>query len=83
MCLGVPGRVVAVDENDLGIRMGSVEFGGVRKEACLAYVPEVAVGDFVLVHVGFAISQIDEREAHRVFETLQEMGDLPAPEDEP
>jgi len=77
MCLGIPGQIVRIDTNPLGINMGSVSFGGVRKEVCLAYVPEAVVGDFVIVHVGFAISRVDEEEARRVFEILEQMADLP------
>lgn len=76
MCLGVPGKVIDTDENPLGMTMGTVDFGGIRKEVCLAWVPEAEVGDYVLVHVGFAIGRIDEAEAVAVFETLREMGDL-------
>ena len=76
MCLGVPGRILEVREDPTGMTMGRVSFGGIVKEVCLAYTPEVAVGDFVVVHVGFAISQIDEAEAHKVFEYLKEMGEL-------
>ena len=76
MCLGVPGMVVRIEENDLGMTMGTVSFGGIRKEVCLAYVPEVKVGEYVLVHVGFALSRIDEDEAKAVLETLRELGEL-------
>jgi len=76
MCLGVPGRVEEIEANPLGLTMGTVSFGGVRKEVCLAYVPEARVGDFVIVHVGFAISRIDESEARAVFKLLEEMGEL-------
>jgi len=76
MCLGVPGLVLRTERNDLGMAMGTVSFGGIRKEICLAYVPDVKVGDYVLVHVGFALSRIDEDEAKKVFETLREMGEL-------
>jgi hydrogenase expression/formation protein HypC len=76
MCLGVPGKVVAVEEDPLGMTMGRVSFGGITKQVCLAYVPEAQVGDYVVVHVGFAISRIDEAEAARVFTYLQEIGDL-------
>jgi len=69
MCLGIPGKVVEIrDEGPL--RMALVDFGGVRKEACLAYVPEVQLGDYVIVHVGFAISQLDEEEAMKTLEIL-------------
>jgi hydrogenase expression/formation protein HypC len=76
MCLGVPGKIIEIREDPTGMTMGRVSFGGIVKEVCLAYTPEVAMGDFVVVHVGFAISQIDEAEAHKVFEYLEEMGEL-------
>jgi hydrogenase expression/formation protein HypC len=76
MCLGVPGRVERIDPNPLGISTGVVSFGGIRKEICLAYVPEANVGDYVLVHVGFAISTIDPVEAEAMFKILSELGDL-------
>ncbi|HEY7684289.1 MAG TPA: HypC/HybG/HupF family hydrogenase formation chaperone [Gemmatimonadales bacterium] len=76
MCLGIPGRVLET-RDDRGLLMGMVDFGGVKREVCLAYVaPEVAVGDYVIVHVGFAISQVDESEARRTFEALKEMSQL-------
>ena len=70
MCLGIPGEVVEI-RDDGPMRMAKVDFGGVRKEACLAYVPEVVLGDYVIVHVGFAISQLDEEEALRTLELLR------------
>jgi hydrogenase expression/formation protein HypC len=73
MCLGVPGKVVAIYE-DSGIRMGKVDFGGIKKEICLAYVPEVEVGDYTVVHVGFAITKLDERSALETLETFRDMG---------
>ena len=76
MCLGVPGRIVSRDESAVGMPMGRVSFGGITKEVCLAYTPEADVGDYVVVHVGFAISKIDEAEANRVFEFLREMDEL-------
>ena len=76
MCLGVPGQVVRIEENALGLTIGTVDFGGIRKEICLAYVPDVQIGEYVLVHVGFALSKLDEEEAKHVFEILREMGDL-------
>ena len=76
MCLGVPGKIVQIDENPLGMTMGRVSFGGVLKEVCLAYVPEAQVGDYVVVHVGFAISRVDEAEAQEVFKFLEEMEEL-------
>jgi hydrogenase expression/formation protein HypC len=77
MCLGVPGKVVEIVENSpLGMSMARVSFGGILKEACLAYVPEAQVGDYVIVHAGFALSKIDEAEAMEVFEMLKEMEEL-------
>ena len=76
MCLGVPGQVLEIEENAVGMTMGKVSFGGIIKEICLAYVPQAQVGDFVLVHVGFALSVIDEQEAMAVFEALRELGEL-------
>ncbi len=85
MCLGVPGKVIEIQENPLGMTMGKVSFAGIVKEVCLAYVPDVQVGDYVIVHVGFAISKVDEEEAMEVFKYLQEMEelaelDIPQPE---
>lgn len=77
MCLGVPGQIVEVHEGGL-MRMGKVDFGGIVREVCLAYVPEAQVGDWVVVHVGFAISRLTEEEAQ---ETLQLLGEVFAQED--
>lgn len=76
MCLGIPGKVVEVEENPQGMTMGKVSFGGIVKEACLVYVPEVQVGDYVIIHAGFALSMIDEEEAMEVFEMLRQMEEL-------
>jgi hydrogenase expression/formation protein HypC len=77
MCLAVPGKVVEIlDAGDIAFRRAKVDFGGIRKEVNLAYTPEAEVGKYVLVHVGFAISVIDEAEAQRVFEYLKQMGGL-------
>ena len=78
MCLAVPGRVQAVFEAD-GVRMGTLNFGGVRKDVCLAYLPDVGVGDYALVHAGFAISRVDEATAAETLRVFAEMG-LPADE---
>ena len=78
MCLAVPGRIVSIAEAAPLMRVGKVDFGGVAREVNLAYVPEAAVGDYVLVHVGFALSLIDEAEAQRVFGYLQEIEELEA-----
>ncbi len=76
MCLGIPGRIESI-RDDSGLCMGMVDFGGVRRDVCLQYVEgEVAVGDYVIVHVGFAITRLDEAEAHRTFEVLREMSRL-------
>ena len=76
MCLAIPGKLTSISGDDLLTRMGKVDFGGVLKEVSLAYVPEAQVGDYVIVHVGFAISRVDEAEAHKVFEYLREMEEL-------
>ena len=76
MCLAVPGRIMTVSGDEPLMRVGRVDFGGIVKEINLAYVPEAAVGDYVLVHVGFAITVIDQAEAARVFEHLREIGEL-------
>ena len=75
MCLAVPGKVLSMSGQDL-MRTGKVSFGGIVKDVYLACVPEAAVGDYVLVHVGVAITKIDEREALRVFEYLEQMDEL-------
>jgi hydrogenase expression/formation protein HypC len=75
MCLAIPGKVVETyREHD--VRMGKVDFGGIKKQVCLEHVPEAGIDDYVLVHVGFALSRIDEAEAMRVFEFLNEMDQL-------
>lgn len=75
MCLGIPGRVVETFREH-GILMGKVDFGGVSKRVCLDHVQEVVPGEFVLVHVGFALARIDEAEARRVFDFLEGMEQL-------
>jgi hydrogenase expression/formation protein HypC len=76
MCLAVPGRILSVCGDDPLTRVGRVDFGGIIKEINLAFVPEARIGDYVLVHVGFAITVIDETEAQRVFQHLREIGEL-------
>ena len=76
MCLAVPGKLISVDDSPSLMRTGKVNFGGILKEASLAYVPEAKVGDYVLVHVGFALSIVDEAEANQVFEYLRRMDEL-------
>ena len=75
MCLGIPGRITEI-RDEAGLAMGKVDFGGVRKDACLAYLPEAKLGDYVIVHVGFAISRVDEAEAKKTLEILDGMGVL-------
>jgi hydrogenase expression/formation protein HypC len=75
MCLAIPGRISALHEN-LGVPMAKVNFGGITREACLSYVPDARIGDYVLVHVGFAISKVDEEEAERTYRYLSEMDQL-------
>ena len=79
MCLGIPGKVVEVYQRD-DLPMGKVDFGGILKEVCLVYTPEVAVDEYVLVHVGFAITQIDQAEAQEIFSYLQQIGQATAEE---
>jgi hydrogenase expression/formation protein HypC len=81
MCLAVPGKILSVEGDDPLLRCGRVDFSGTVMQVNLAYVPEAKVGDYVLVHVGFAINMIDEEEANKVFQYLREMGDLAEMED--
>lgn len=75
MCLGIPGKIIDIyDAGDL--RMGKVDFGGVIREACLTYTPEAVIGDFIIIHVGFAISVLSEEEAQLTLQTLQELWDI-------
>ena len=76
MCLAVPGRIISVEGDDPLLRSARVDFSGVVKQVNLAYVPDARIGDYVLVHVGFAIETIDEHEARQVFEFLRTMGEL-------
>jgi hydrogenase expression/formation protein HypC len=77
MCLAIPGKVLSISgDEDPVTRMGRIDFSGVIKQASLAYVPEVQIGDYVIVHVGFALSKVDEVEAQKVFEYLRQMGAL-------
>jgi hydrogenase expression/formation protein HypC len=73
MCLAIPGKIVTCQEHN-GIRIGRVDFAGVSRETCLDFVPEASVGDYVLVHVGFAISQVNREEAERTYQILESMG---------
>ena len=75
MCLAIPGKVVETFAKD-GMQMARVQFGGITRDACLEYVPETRVGEYVLVHVGFAISRVDEEEAHRTYQALVDLDQL-------
>jgi len=75
MCLAIPGKVVGIAEEN-GLRMGRVDFGGIIKRVCLDYVPELEIGDYTIVHVGFALSRIDEEEAQRTLAVFAQMGVL-------
>jgi hydrogenase expression/formation protein HypC len=81
MCLAVPGKIESIEGSDPILRSGKVNFGGITKLINLAYVPEARVGDYVLVHVGFAISTIEESEAQEVFEYLRQLGEIAELED--
>ena len=76
MCLAVPGKIISLSATEPLLRTGRVSFGGIVKEVNLSYVPEAQIGDYVLVHVGFAISTLDETEAQQVFEYLRQMDEL-------
>ncbi len=80
MCLGIPGRITAVDD-DAPLRQGVVDFGGTTREVCLAYVPEAGLGDWVLVHVGFAIARLSEQEARDTLVELQALAEVQALEE--
>jgi hydrogenase expression/formation protein HypC len=73
MCLGVPGKIVDIYEGN-GLKMGKVDFGGVTKEVCLAYVPEAKIGDYTVIHVGFALNVLDEAEALETLDLLRQIG---------
>ena len=76
MCLAIPGKVIEIMDDPQGVRMGRANFGGIVKQVCLEYTPEVQMGDYVLVHVGFALSKVDEDEAERTYQALAEMDQL-------
>jgi hydrogenase expression/formation protein HypC len=77
MCLAIPGKIISSEIHN-GVRAGKVQFGGITREACLDFVPEAKVGDYVMVHVGFAISRVDSEEAERTYQILESMGVLEA-----
>lgn len=76
MCLAIPGKLIEISQDPLGVRMGKANFGGIVKQVCLEYTPEVSAGDYVLVHVGFALGKVDEQEAARTYRLLEEMNQL-------
>lgn len=80
MCLGIPGEVKYISDDDPLMKMGKINFSGIVKEVCLAYVPEVKVGDYVIVHAGFAISIVNSEEAKQIFNYLQEIGEIESQE---
>jgi hydrogenase expression/formation protein HypC len=83
MCLAIPGKLLDTQTSPEGVRMGRANFGGIVKQVCLEYTPDAAAGDYVLVHVGFALSKVDEQEAARTFrllEDLKQLGELDTPE---
>ncbi len=75
MCLAIPGKISGLHDN-AGVPMAKVDFGGITRDACMSYLPDASVGDYVLVHVGFAISKLDEEEAARTYQYLSEMDQL-------
>lgn len=79
MCLAVPGKIIEIYENN-GLLMGKIDFGGVIREACLSYVPEAKVGDYSIIHVGFALNLIDEKEALETLALLEEISQQDLPE---
>ena len=83
MCLAIPGKLIEIANDANGVRMGRANFGGIVKQVCLEYTPEVQTGDYVLVHVGFALSKVNEEEAARTYQLLEEMkqlGELETPD---
>lgn len=76
MCLAIPGKLIEITTDANGVRMGRANFGGIVKQVCLEYTPEVKNGDYVLVHVGFALSKVDEAEAARTYQALERMEQL-------
>ncbi len=76
MCLAVPGKVVSIDESNPELKMAKVNFGGVNKNICIQWLPDVKIGEYVLAHVGFALSKIDEKDAEDTIKILRDMGEL-------
>ena len=77
MCLGIPGKITEIYETS-GLKMGTVDFGGVTREACLAYVPEAKIGDYTIIHVGFALNVISEEEAQETLDLLRQIAEIPS-----
>ena len=77
MCLAVPGKIISIDETDTSVKMAKVNFGGVVKEVCLDWIENPNIGEYVLVHVGFAINKIDEADAKETIDLLRQMGEIP------
>ena len=75
MCLAIPGKIISLSGDDPLLRLGRIDFSGIVKEVCLAYVPDATFGDYVIVHAGFALSRVDEAEAVKIFEYLRQMGE--------
>jgi hydrogenase expression/formation protein HypC len=83
MCLAIPGKLIEISEDAHGVKMGRANFGGIVKQVCLEYTPDVQTGDYVLVHVGFALSKVDEEQAaqtYKALEQLQQLGELDIPD---
>jgi hydrogenase expression/formation protein HypC len=83
MCLAIPGKLIEIAEDANGVKMGKANFGGIVKQVCLEYTPDVKMGDYVLVHVGFALSKVDEEQAaqtYKALEQLQQLGELDIPD---
>ena len=76
MCLAVPGKIVSIDESNPELKMAKVNFSGVSREVCIQWLDDVKIGDYVLVHVGFALNKVDEKDAEETLRILREMGDL-------
>ena len=76
MCLAVPGKIVSIDESNPELKMAKVNFGGVSKDVCIQWLDDVNIGDYVLVHVGFALNKVDEKDAEETLRILREMGDI-------
>ena len=81
MCLAVPGKIISIDESNAELKMAKVNFGGVMKDICIQWLPDVTVGDYVLAHVGFALNKIDQKDAEETIEILKQMSDLPGTEE--